>query len=77
MPRVGREVAMVLRVEREVTVVLLLKCEVAAVLRVDRRLVGGGWVALPFLRFGMTTYNTDQLTKLTQSYVTTYIIGHL
>ena len=77
MPRVGRKVAMVLPVEREVTVVSRLKCEVAAVLRVDRHLVGGGWVAFPFFRFGMTTYNTDQLTKLTQSYVTTCIIGHL
>ena len=64
MPRVGREVAMVLWVEREVTVVSRLKCEVAAVLRVDRRLVGIGWVALPFFCFGMTTYNTDQVTKI-------------
>ena len=66
MPRVGREVAMVLRVEREVTEVSRLKCEVAALLRVDRRLVGGGWVAFPFFRFSMTTstYNTEQLTKI-------------
>ena len=64
MPRVGREVAMVLRVEREVTVVSRLKCEVAAVLRIDRRLVDGGWVAFPFFCFGMTTYNTDQLIKI-------------
>ena len=40
MPRVGREVAMVLWVEREVTVVSRLKREVAAVLRVDCHLVG-------------------------------------
>ena len=55
---------MVLRVEYEVTVVSRLKCEVAAELRVDRCLVGGGWVAFPFFRFSMTTYNTDQLTKI-------------
>ena len=51
MPRVGREVAMVLQVEREVTVVSRLKCEVAAVLRVNRRLVGrwlGGIALLSF-----------------------------
>ena len=64
MPRLGREVAMVLWVECEVTVVSRLKCEVAAALRVDHHLVGGSWVALPFFRFGMTTYNTDQLTKI-------------
>ena len=55
---------MVLRVGREVTVVSRLKCEVVAVLRVDHRLVGSGWVAFPFFRFSMTTYNTDQLTKI-------------
>ena len=55
---------MVLRVEREVTVVSRMKCEVASVLRVDYRLVGGGWVAFPFFRFSMTTYNTDELTKI-------------
>ena len=59
MPRVGREVAMVLRVECEVTVVSRLKCEVAAVLRVDCCLVGGGWVAFPFFRFGMILYHAQ------------------
>ena len=77
MPRVGREVTMVLRFVRGVTMVFLFKCKVAVVLQVDYHLVGGGWVALPFFCFSVTTYNTDQLTKIKQSYVTTYIIGHL
>ena len=64
MPRVGHEVAMVLRFVHEVTMVLLFKCEVAMMLQVDRHLVGGGWVALSFFHFSMTTYNTDQLTKI-------------
>ena len=56
--------AMVLRFEREVTMVLRFKCEVAVVLRVDCRLVGADWVVLSFFRFSMTTYNTNQLTKI-------------
>ena len=72
LSRACHEVAIALRFESKVTVVLRFKCKVAAVLRVDRRLVGGGWVELPFFCFGMTTYDTGQLTKLTQSYVTTY-----
>ena len=64
LPRVSRKVAMVLQFEREVTVVSWFKCEVAAVLRVNHCLVGSGWVVLPFFRFGMTTYNTDQLIKI-------------
>ena len=62
MPRVGRKAAMVLRFEGEVTMVLWFKCEVAVVLRVNRRLVDGGWVALHFFHFSMITYNTHQLT---------------
>ena len=37
---------------------LLFDREVTAVLRVDRRLVGGGWVALPLVRFGITRLDT-------------------
>ena len=72
LPWACYKVAVVLQFEHEVTVVLHLKCKVAAVLWVDRHLVSGGWVVLPFFRFGMTTYDTGQLSKLTQSYVTTY-----
>ena len=69
LPQPCHEVAMALPFE---PVVLRFKRKVAAVLWVDWHLVGGGWVVLPFFHFSMTTYSTGQLTKLTQSYVTTY-----
>ena len=56
---------MALQFEPEVTMVLQCKHKVAAVLLVECHLVGGGWVALPFFCFGMTTYDASQLTKLT------------
>ena len=46
--------------------VLMTDREAAAVLRLERCLVGGGWVAFLFFRFGMTTgINLLQLTQST------------
>ena len=54
---------MALQFEPEVTTVLRFKHKVAPVLWVDWRLIGGGWMALPLFHFGMTTYDTGQLTN--------------
>ena len=40
--------------------------------RLDQYLIGGGWVALPFFHFSMTSLNGGfNLLKLTRNYVTT------